>query len=462
MATELCGSKLISPYFGSSLYVWASVIAITLGSLAFGYFYGGRLSLKQNKPAVVTGILLIAAIWMSCMPLISNLFGPLAIRLGLLPAVVIASSLLLIVPMLLMGAASPIIISIQTVDTKDSGRVSGLVYSISTLGGIISTFLCGFFLIPSFGVYLSLIVFAILLLLSLALLIEKKKRINIALAFLFIAIMGFKSKTPLKNCIYEKDGILGKINIIDDTSASGTVIRKLLVNNVVQTEMDLEKRESVSDYVRILNENIDSVASGNALVLGLGGGVTSGVLVKKGFKVKGVDLDQRIIDAARDFFYLDRSVEAICGDARHFVNGSSEKFNLILLDIFKAEEQPSHVITTESLRKFKQLMDLNAMLVINWHGYSEGERGYGTSILVNTLEKSGFKYKFASSSEIEDQRNLVIFCSLGPVKKLKGELPIILPPTDLTNSDTHPVLEKYNALANQTWRKNYILYYYSH
>jgi len=44
MATELCGSKLIAPYFGSSLYVWAAVIAITLGSLATGYFYGGKLT----------------------------------------------------------------------------------------------------------------------------------------------------------------------------------------------------------------------------------------------------------------------------------------------------------------------------------------------------------------------------------------------------------------------------------
>ena len=49
MATELCGSKLISPYFGSSLYVWASVIAITLGSLAAGYFYGGIQSLRRIK-----------------------------------------------------------------------------------------------------------------------------------------------------------------------------------------------------------------------------------------------------------------------------------------------------------------------------------------------------------------------------------------------------------------------------
>jgi hypothetical protein len=158
---------------------------------------------------------------------------------------------------------------------------------------------------------------------------------------------------------------------------------------------------------------------------------------------------------------LNPDVETVCDDARHFVNGNSEKFNLILIDIFKAEEQPSHVITIESLRKFKDIMDLNSTLIINWHGYSSGERGMGTSILINTLVKSGFNYKIASSSEVEDQRNLVVFLSLGPVKKLTGEMPVSLFKTELINSDMHPVLEKYNALANQSWRKNYILYYYS-
>ncbi|MBK6986726.1 MAG: hypothetical protein IPH32_19195 [Bacteroidetes bacterium] len=34
MATELLGAKMLAPYFGSSLYVWATVLAITLGGLA--------------------------------------------------------------------------------------------------------------------------------------------------------------------------------------------------------------------------------------------------------------------------------------------------------------------------------------------------------------------------------------------------------------------------------------------
>ena len=116
MATELCGSKLISPYFGSSLYVWASVIAITLGSLATGYFFGGKLSLKEEKTKILSVVLLLSAAFMGFMPIITNFFSFLAVSASLVTATVIASIILLFIPMFLMGAASPLIISIHTED----------------------------------------------------------------------------------------------------------------------------------------------------------------------------------------------------------------------------------------------------------------------------------------------------------------------------------------------------------
>ncbi|MBP7809032.1 MAG: fused MFS/spermidine synthase [Bacteroidia bacterium] len=465
MATELCGSKLISPYFGSSLYVWASVIAITLGSLAAGYFYGGKLSLKENRTKILATILLVSAAYMGFMPIITNAFASIALSASLVTAVVMASVLLLVLPMFLMGAASPIIIAIQTENSNESGRVSGLVYSISTVGGIISTFLCGFFLIPMFGVNTTLIVFALLLASSLILLSQKKNNFNVVIVLVALLVLGFTSKTPLKNCIYEVDGMLGKINVLDDTieiNGDGmTSTRKLLVNNIVQTEMDMRTGNSLSGYVNLLDFNIDTVESGNALVLGLGGGVTSNLLVRKGFKVTGVELDERIIDVAKNYFNLNESVSSVYDDGRHFINQCNETYNLILIDIFKAEEQPSHVLTMESLEKIKKMMSPNASLIINWHGYLEGERGIGTSILLNTLKKSDFNYKIAATSDKEDERNLVFFASLSEPIVKKFEVKPQVKPTDLVNSDGRPVLERYNALANQSWRKNYILYYYS-
>jgi len=459
MATELCGSKLIAPYFGSSLYVWASVIAVTLGSLAGGYFFGGRLSLAKNNVKTLSLILFIAAMYMGVMPFIVNLFGPIALRFGLMFSVTLSSFLLLSVPMFLMGAASPLIISIQTKNPEESGRVSGLVYSISTLGGIISTFLCGFLFIPTFGINITLFVFASLLTLSLVLL-HKSNGFKATVLLLMLLVSGFTSKTPIKNCIYESDGMLGKINVIDDTTGN-SVIRKLLVNNTVQSEMDMQNGQSVSQYIALLDSNLSKVQNKKALVLGMGGGLTSNLLAMKGYSVTGVELDERIIEAAKKYFHLSANTNAIADDARRFINNCHNKFDLVLIDVFKAEEQPVHVITTESLKRLAENLEENAYLIINWHGYLKGERGLGTSILLNTLKSAGFNYKMVAASHKEDERNILIFTSAKSPAVKKYEIQEAIEVSDLINTDAKPLLEKYNALANQTWRKNYILYYYS-
>lgn len=465
MATELCGSKLLSPYYGSSLYVWAAVIAVSLGSLAAGYFYGGQLSLKANKTKLLFTILLVAALYMGIMPYLSNVFGSVAVSLSLLSAVAFSSVLLLVVPMFLMGAASPLIISIQTQHTSDSGKMSGLVYSISTLGGIISTFISGFYLIPTFGIHVTLIVFAGLLAGSLLLLAQKKNNFKVLTVLSVLLISGFSLKIPTKNCIYQSDGMLGKINVIDDTIRSATnpsVIRKLLVNNVVQTEMNVSSQNSVTRYIHLLDTNIKTTTSNeNALVLGLGGGLTSNMFNNKGYKVDGVELDARIISVAKKYFFLSPSVNAIEEDARRYINLCDKKYKLILIDVFKSEEQPAHVITLESLQKIKSCLTDSAMLMINWHGYLSEEKGKGTAILLNTLKAAGFKYKLCAVTNKEDERNIVIAASLHTIPELNYEINERVSATEIVNTDTKPVLEKYNALANQTWRKNYILYYYS-
>jgi len=64
MACELIGAKLVAPYFGGSLYVWASVLAVTLGGLAAGYFLGGSFSKKYDNRKLLFYVLLLAGIFL--------------------------------------------------------------------------------------------------------------------------------------------------------------------------------------------------------------------------------------------------------------------------------------------------------------------------------------------------------------------------------------------------------------
>lgn len=44
MVIEVLGSRVIGPFFGVSLFVWSSLIAVAMIALAAGYTLGGRIA----------------------------------------------------------------------------------------------------------------------------------------------------------------------------------------------------------------------------------------------------------------------------------------------------------------------------------------------------------------------------------------------------------------------------------
>lgn len=463
MAAEISGARLLAPFFGSSLHVWSAVMAITLAGLATGYFLGGRLSRRESRERILLYVLIAAACCLCSMTIMGRAFYLTGAYLPLISAVVVSVFLLLFPAMLCMGATSPLIISILTKEHRESGANSGKIYAVSTVGGILATFLCGFYLLPVFGVKATLIGFALAMaLVSLLVLVQPYPRTPLLVLIVVCGLTAYSFVRAPKNpyLVYEEEGIPGRLEIREEPLRADerVTIRKLLINTIVQTEMNTGTKASVSEYVRLLEHNLNYFPKGNALVLGLGGGVVSTMLAGHGYEVTGVEFDQRIIDMAKRFFYLDASVNTVCDDARHYINTSSGKWNIILFDIFKAEEQPSHVITKQSLSQLKNLLDTNAVVLINTHGYLRGTKGLGTQCMLATLRQAGFHLKICASSEDEAYRNLLIVASLKPFAgSLHNELyPWIIEDDSVINEDNKPVMERLNAAANQEWRSNYI------
>ena len=213
MSAEISGAKLLAPFYGSSLYVWSSVMAVTLAGLASGYFFGGRLSKKTDKEANLLYILITAVICLCIMPYMNQVFYFMGLHLALIPAVVLSVFVVLFPTMVCMGATSPLIISILTQTANESGENSGKIYAVSTVGGIAATFLCGFYLIPVAGVTLTLICFAIALALVSTLLLTKKKSrlfLSSILPVLCFSLYSFKHLPHSIYTIYQTEGILGK------------------------------------------------------------------------------------------------------------------------------------------------------------------------------------------------------------------------------------------------------------
>ncbi len=458
MAAELCGAKLLAPIFGSSLYVWASVMGITLMALAAGYFFGGVLCTRsKNLHKALFSVLAFAALFVVLMPVLSYYLVPRISYLPFLPAVVLGTVLLLFFPVFLLGASSPLFISVQS-HTENPGKVSGTVYAVSTAGGIISTFLCGFYLIPGMGLTACMVTFGtILFAANLAVFkIFKPFQLLLFAGFVYLNVQ-FSVKSP--GVLLLSESVMGKMEVLD-INVEQTPIRILRINNIVQSEMDLNSRRSVSGYVTLLDTLIPGAGpKDRALVLGLGGGLNANLLVQKHYVTDGVELDERIVDAARRFFYLDPSVKSICEDARYFLNHCEERYKIVLIDVFKAEEQPSHVLTVESLDHLKKNLAEDAVIYVNWHGYTSGKRGEGTAILLNTLRGAGFNVVASSLSGDENYRNIIFIAKQQPIGNVPYQLQDDFYTSSQVNTDNFPLLEKYNALANKTWRVNYLRYY---
>jgi predicted membrane-bound spermidine synthase len=469
MATEIIGAKFLAPLFGSSLYVWSSVMAMTLGGLAGGYFFGGRMSQKENTERRLFVTLFFAATFILIMPLIIQALSPLSLNMPLLEGVVLSSCFILIPPVFCMGMVSPLIVQLISDRSGESGKRAGEVYAISTVGGILATFLTGFYLIPNFGLSLPLFIFGgLLLLFSLFYFAKRNEKTFLLIAF-FVAtsvVMNFfKEDDTKENILYKSEGMLGKLEVMEtgwdmDSTKPHEKHRLLLINNIIQTWIESDSSRSYLQYVNQIDRRFEYTKERkHALLLGLGGGAVANVLEKKNFAVTAVELDQRIIEVARSWFGVSEKVKIINDDARHAIERMHTKYDLIVVDLFNGEVTPSHVLSKESITKMQGLLTDTGNIIFNTYGYIQPPAGLGNLSLLKTLKECGLHYKIGmnGSTGQEDYRNLLIVASRIAVAHIENELTEEIQfDKGSVVTDNNPVLEFQNAAAAKRWRYYYI------
>src|SRR5438046_5170729 len=112
MGLEIVGSRVLAPYFGSSIFVWGSLISVVMAALSLGYYWGGWLSAREPSYGRLLTLLIIPGVVIFFLPFVyptinewvaSNDFGT---RLNPL----IASSVLFLLPGVFLGTISPYVI----------------------------------------------------------------------------------------------------------------------------------------------------------------------------------------------------------------------------------------------------------------------------------------------------------------------------------------------------------------
>lgn len=107
MTVELLGAKLLTPFFGSSLYVWTAVLSITVPSLTLGYYSGGATPGSACHSKTIDPDFKHSGPACFCITSKASLLISITSGMGLISGICIASFFLLAPPMFCFGMIGP-------------------------------------------------------------------------------------------------------------------------------------------------------------------------------------------------------------------------------------------------------------------------------------------------------------------------------------------------------------------
>lgn len=153
MSIELLGGRVMAPYFGSSVYVWGSIITVFMLSLSLGYLWGGKLSMRSPNSRQFALFFVGAAVL--CLPIIF-FADPVMTRIFVSVedpryGSLLAAGLLYFLPICVMGMVSPYSVRLMVSSQEGSGGVAGLLYFVSTLGSALGTLATSFYFVLWFN-----------------------------------------------------------------------------------------------------------------------------------------------------------------------------------------------------------------------------------------------------------------------------------------------------------------------
>lgn len=154
MGIELLGGRILAPYFGSSIYIWGSIITVFMLSLSMGYLLGGKLSTLSTSLKHFAFIFILSGICVLPIGFYATALMELIFiyiedsRYGSL----LAATALFLIPTTILGMISPYAIRLLVKNTDESGKVAGKLYFTSTLGSALGTIFTSFYLVLWFDI----------------------------------------------------------------------------------------------------------------------------------------------------------------------------------------------------------------------------------------------------------------------------------------------------------------------
>lgn len=353
MALEIVSSRVLSPQFGSSVYVWGSIIGVFLAAMSLGYVWGGRLADARPELSHL-GQLLVGA---SAAQAVVLLFGRAMVDAlgdwtgGAPWGTLVATSILFGPATTLLATVAPYAVKLATRDLSILGGTAGHLYAISTAGSLMGTLGATFVLIPYLGLN------AILRLLLLATVLTaigaigaswRFHRLSTALALTLVvfAVSGKLLPSPPGDVLAERITPYQTLRVVGRDN-----IRFMSSDGTLHAAVDLKTGEPWLIYPRTTaGAVLFDPDMKDLLVLGMGGGSVGLYLGSRlGLAVDYVDIDPVVPELARELMLFQEAEGSTVhvDDARHFLNESSRQWDFIYADTYIGHSIPFHLSTVE-------------------------------------------------------------------------------------------------------------------
>jgi len=461
LVIEIAGTGIISPFFGSTIYVWASLISVTMAALALGYFAGGRICEKKPDEKLFYAIMLAASFSVLFAAYTSPFILKLTDSLGNRMGAFVSAALIFTIPLMLLGMLSPFAVKILDLKTGKAGMSSGLAYGFGTLGSFTGAVAAGFFLIPFLGIRLTLLLTAAVLALLPALWYAffRGKMGWLALfacAALFTLVPPYEGRAnPKEQLVFEKRSLYSKLQV----TRYNTGFVGLKSDNVLQTVYDEARGEFNNGYIQQFAEAGRLRKNGTALSIGLGAGAIDNVLKRHGITVTNVEIDPEVEKIAGKYFGFNGKCEI--ADGRYYLRRSPEKFDLIYIDVFSGFSFGKYLLTKEALTQAKQALKPGGITVINVIGRYAGAGKSVEEQLVksvySTLKKVYDNVNAATDGNERVTANYIFFAS-DSADIPKGNLSAGLSENDEVITDDRNKVEEMSADIIQAWRNEAVKY----
>lgn len=399
MIIELLGTRMIAPFYGASLYVWSSLISVTMIALSLGYFIGGRWADRAKRTGLALIIALAALLtllipWLTRPVLLTT--DPLGLRAGAL-----VSALTLFSPSLtFLGMVGPFAIKLSTANLARVGANAGSIYAVSTLGSVVGTLFLGFYLFPVVGsreIFIAL--GPALFLLAVAAAFYERKRLKLSSTLLpiaFLAAIGIgllpqtagaghtDSSQESFQIQFERESLYGWVRVIDQPARD---LRLLTTDASIIGAASIRHGQNRLAYQNIV-PLIPALAPPmkRALLIGQGAGHMAMALGDRyGIVTDTLEIDPAVAEAAIRYFGFSSMGQAIIGDARYEIRRLKGSYDLIIHDCFTGGAEPVHLLTIETLTQLRSLLSEQGIFALNFVAFSENGKNAALASVAKTL-----------------------------------------------------------------------------